>query len=64
MISQNIQNRDLKKKEITGGVSKTPKYHNFDETLKITRFVISKHATTFENHSILQNCSIYPILKK
>jgi hypothetical protein len=41
-------------KKITSGVSnKTPKYYNFDETLKITRFVISKHATAFENHSIL-----------
>jgi hypothetical protein len=44
-------------KKITG--VKTSKYYNFDKTIKITRFVISNHATAFENHSILQNHSMF-----
>jgi hypothetical protein len=55
------------KKEVPSGVYKTPKTDNgFDNTmvLKTRMFVASKYPTAFENHSILQNRSIYLILQK
>jgi hypothetical protein len=42
----------FREKEITSGVSKTPKDFNKTIVFETTKFIVSKHNTSFENHGI------------
>jgi hypothetical protein len=51
------------KKEVVSQVFKLQKDYSFNYTkvLETTKFIVSKHPTTFENQSIFENHSISPI---
>jgi hypothetical protein len=62
-----VSQRDTKpwfiKKEILVELLKLQKNYNFKKTmvLETTKFIVSKHPTTFENQSVFKNHSFSPI---